>query len=338
VGILQIGFGILLLVGLTGLVQRTLSRPALPPGWTIICPPHEVSALAVQGNIIWAGGEDGVVGLDISSGEITATLKCDLPLSHVRALLIDHGGTLWIGHFAGLSRYTSAGCHTYTRRDGLPDDRVNALYLDQDGRLWVGTWSGAAFRQEEGWHVLTSADGLADNMVNVIFQDRQGGMWFGSYVAPRGGLSHCKDGHCQEFSINNGLPHNNITSLLEDQAGNIWVGTGFYDRGGAARLALTESGWAIQQVLTAKDGLAGEKVYSIFQDHDGVLWFGSEYNGLARLENGHWRVLTEKDGLSNPEVKAIAQDGAGNLWLATYDGITRVSARALDDLRQAAQK
>jgi ligand-binding sensor domain-containing protein len=62
------------------------------------------------------------------------------------------------------------------------------------------------------------------------------------------------------------------------------------------------------------------------------MWFGSEYNGLARLEAGHWQVLTEKDGLSNPEIKCMVQDDSGNLWIGTRDGITRLNTTALDKL------
>lgn len=61
-------------------------------------------------------------------------------------------------------------------------------------------------------------------------------------------------------------------------------------------------------MLTSADGLAGEKVRSIFQDRVGTIWFGSEYDGLALLDSRGWQVLTTRDGLSNPEVKAMLQD------------------------------
>ena len=159
----------------------------------------------------------------------------------------------------------------------------------------------------ESWHAITSSDGLLTDMVNTMFQDSTGGMWFGSYVAPQGGISYLKDGKWQLFSTDNGLPHNDITSLIEDDSGNIWAGTGFLYRGGAVKFVSTENGWVIQQVLTKSDGLAGDKVRSIFQDKDGVMWFGSEYDGLARWQNGRWRVLTEKDGLPHYEVMACCR-------------------------------
>lgn len=301
----------------------------IPTGWQIIRPPHEVSAVALQGDVIWAGGIDGVVGIERKSGKIIKTLDCFPSITYVKALLVDRSDELWVGHQSGLTKYDGEKCRTYDMKDGLPDNRVNTLFEDTKGKLWVGTWGGAAVYDGNGWEVIKSEDGMIDDMVNVIFQDSDGGMWFGSYVAPRGGISIYTDGKWQKFSTTSGLPHNNINALLEDSAGNIWAGTGLIDRGGAARFSFNGSGWAIQQVLTSNDGLAADKVRSLFQDRDGIMWFGSENDGIARMENGSFRVFTEKNGLSNPEIKRIVQDADGDLWIGTRDGVTRLNYTVL---------
>lgn len=316
-----------------GCVPKGSTNQHLPPGWKVIRPPHVVVALAVQGDIIWAGGKDEVYGLDRHSGAVVTKLECDPPLTYVKALMVDRSNMLFVGHYCGLTSYDGTACRTFTKEDGLPDNRVNALLQDRDGRLWAGTWSGAAVCQDGNWHVFTSADGLADDMVNVMLQDSRGDMWFGSYVAPHGGISYFKDGKWQTYSTDNSLSHNNITALIEDVQGHVWAGTGFSDRGGAVQFVYTENGWTTGKVLTSRDGLAGDKVRSIFQDSDGVLWFGSEYDGLARLDNGQWTILTEKDGLSHSEVTCMLQDIDGNLWIGTIDGVTCLSASALKALR-----
>ncbi len=64
-----------------------------------------------------------------------------------------------------------------------------------------------------------------------------------------------------------------------------------------------------------------------------MLWFGSEYDGLARWENGKWRVLTEKDGMPHYEVMAMLQDVDGSLWMGTQNGVVRFNSAALKALR-----
>jgi len=301
---------VLVLSGVSVILKSVSSDPETTsqPGWRIIRPPYDVSALAEQDQTIWAGGKDGLFRLDLSSGELIEEDAHFPSLEHVRALLVDEGGVLWVGHQSGLSRYQNDNWYTFTEADGLPDNRVNALMLDHSGILWVGTWGGVATYEDDTWQVLTKDDGLLENMVNVMLEDQQGGIWFGSYIAPRGGISYLRDGKWQYFNTDNGLPHNNITSLIETSSGIIWAGTGLFDRGGACEFRLTNSGWEIAQVLGIKDGLAGEKVRSISQDREGVIWFGSEYDGLALLDDENWFKLNVEDGISHPEIKVIYQE------------------------------
>ena len=317
--------------------QMINSQKPAPPaplsGWKILRPPSEVSALVEQGEIIWAGGRDGVFALDRETGALIEQIESEVPLEYVRALLLDDRGALWVGHSAGLTRYDGSVWLTYTKEDGLPDQRIDVLLQDQNGRIWVGTKNGAAVQDDQGWRILTSENGLLHNSVSVILQDNEGGMWFGSYAAPRGGLSYLQDGAWQHFSTKNGLPHNNVNALLEDSSGSVWVGTGLLDRGGACQLIRKENGWVVSRVLTEHDGLAGAKVRSIFQDREGVLWFGSEYDGLARFDGETWLVFSQADGLAASEVKTMLQDKDGNLWLGTINGVTRITAAALAAMR-----
>ena len=306
----------------------------LPPGWQLFRPPHDVQALVLQADRLWAGGVEGLFHLDRLTGEILPLLEDTPAFGVVQALLVE-GQTLWVGSQSGLYSFQpQLGWERIpVGPGGLADQRVNALQFDSQGRLWAGTWGGAAVREASTWRLLTSADGLLDDMVNVILEDHLGGMWFGSYLAPRGGLSRLYQGTWEYYTTANGLPHNNIVALLETKEGHIWVGTGLVDRGGALELVPQDSGRYTAAVsLTKTDGLAGEKVRSIYQDPGGVLWFGSEYDGLALRLPGCWRLLNVKDGLAHPEIKVILPDPEGGLWLGTKDGINHLSEAAVKSL------
>jgi ligand-binding sensor domain-containing protein len=285
----------------------------------------------VDGPRIWAGGVDGVFGIDRGTGAIVESVVCDVAMAHVRTLHKDARGALWMGHAAGLSRKDSEGCKTFTRADGLPDDRVNAMMVDGKGRLWVGTWGGAAILEDGHWSAMRATDGLADDMVSVMMADHRGFLWFGSAVAPRGGLTICREGACRVFDTSRGLPHNAINALVETREGDVWVATGLLSRGGAVRFHF-DGEWRVAQVLTQADGLAGAKVRSLFEDAAGALWVGSETSGIVRIRAGHVMAFTVQDGLSHDEVKVIVEDSDSQLWMGTRDGVTRIDGSALSSL------
>jgi ligand-binding sensor domain-containing protein len=313
-------------------VGWALTRATTPnrriPGIVTIRPPGEVSALALVGDTLFAGGKDGLFAIDTKSLEVTRPIPTEaLPLGHVRGLLHTPDGTLWIGHDAGLTTWKGAAVRTYTTADGLPANRVQCVMRDASGVVWAGTVSGAAgYGGGKRFASLTSADGLADGMVNTMMQKSDGTLWFGSYSAPRGGVSVLRTGGFATLETAQGLPHPNVTSFLEDSDGSVWVGTGFSSRGGAARVVLEGPTQIprVVQTLGKAQGLAGEKVRSLFKDRDGTYWFGSEVDGIAVGKPGDWRVLTTAEGLADNEVKCVLQGDDGRVWLGTRNGVSLI--------------
>lgn len=306
--------------------QRTETSARLLPGIVVIRPPFEIRTLVLDGDTLYAGGRDGLFAVDTRTREVARTVPTDrLPLGQVRGLAVDTDHTLWIAHETGLTRVSGGAARTYTTTDGLPSDRVLCVMRARDGRLWAGTDRGAAVMDGGRFRAITSKDGLLVDNVNAIAEDSRGSLWFGSYVAPHGGVSVLRDGVWSRFTTADGLPHANVTCFLPDSDGGMWVGTGFYDRGGAVRFATASDGaLRIVQTLSKADGLAGEKVRSLYRGEDGRVWFGSERDGLAVPLGTGYRILTKTDGLSDDEVKAMVRGSDGVLWLGTRSGITLV--------------
>ncbi|MCM2257261.1 MAG: hypothetical protein NDJ94_16585 [Vicinamibacteria bacterium] len=359
----RIWLGLALVVGvalLANLVFLLAVPRTLPPGWRQWLPGFDVMALAVEtdGDGLWAGGRDGLVLLDRTSGRELRRLN----LPYVRALARGADGTLWIGHQGGLSRLRGAtGAPEAVRPAGVEwaaAGRVNALHLDADGLL-IGT-DGGLWRHRAGdTFEPVPVAGLLSPMVNVIAKDARGGLWLGSAVPPAGGLTIVQPEGTATFDVARGLPHASITAITFLDEANALVGTGFYQRGGAARFELTPAGWRLAATLSVADGLAGPKVRSIHLDRRSVLWVGSEYDGVAYRRvpapggarrrshggsvangapppptprgvglDGGWRRLRREDGLSDGEVKCFAEDAAGALFLGTLRGLSVLDAAA----------
>ncbi len=75
--------------------------------------------------------------------------------------------------------------------------------------------------------------------------------------------------------------------------------------------------------ITLDNGLSQSNVFTILQDSDGFMWFGTE-NGLNRFNGYDFTVFKRQRG--NPEalfsdyVYDLAEDGDGNLWIVTNGG------------------
>ncbi len=315
---LQLLAGIALVVGVGLLLlwlRRAWEAHRLPTGWRIIRPPHEVSALVVHDGQVWAGGQDGLYCLDRATGALLPLPAGAPKLQHVRALAVDHQGTLWAAHGRGVAFWDGSAWGGLDQDDGLFPGGATALLVDGEGILWIGQEQGLLRFFGGRLEVVALAETLGMGSVDVIYQDHEGALWVGSASPTHGGVAIYRNGEW-EIIPRSLLPHPAVNAIMETKEGDIWIGTGFADRGGALRNRQGE--WLLWTVET---GLAGAKVRSLFQDDRGRLWFGSEYDGLAITDGQTWMYIRPEDGLPNPEVKVICQDAEGAFWLGTADGV-----------------
>lgn len=67
----------------------------------------------------------------------------------------------------------------------------------------------------------------------------------------------------------------------------------------------------------AKDGLAGTVMYSMCQDKEGFIWFGTE-TGVSRFDGTHFKNFTVKDGLPDNTIIRVYADSKGRVWLVPF--------------------
>src|SRR5438477_9538285 len=71
------------------------------------------------------------------------------------------------------------------------------------------------------------------------------------------------------------------------------------------------------------EGLSQRFVYCSFQDHFGIMWFGTR-DGLNRFDgyaftSYHYQPFGS-NSLSGNVIRAIQEDTRGDLWIGTHDG------------------
>ncbi len=78
--------------------------------------------------------------------------------------------------------------------------------------------------------------------------------------------------------------------------------------------------------LSNKDGLSNSAITCIYQDSEGLIWFGS-WDGLNRYDGINIRVfkpdIFDEGSLSNNVIRNLLEDQQNNLWIVTDEGINR---------------
>ena len=77
------------------------------------------------------------------------------------------------------------------------------------------------------------------------------------------------------------------------------------------------------RVLDVGQGMSSSYIYSITNDVNGNIWFGTNGSGISRYDGTTFTNYTTKQGLSNNYVNSIFEDRTGNIWIGTRDGISK---------------
>ncbi|MDO6446505.1 response regulator [Colwellia sp. 1_MG-2023] len=76
--------------------------------------------------------------------------------------------------------------------------------------------------------------------------------------------------------------------------------------------------------LTAEDGFVSSEIYSIIQDHQGFLWFGTAENGVMRYDGRKVTLFeydsTSENSLSHNDAGNLMLDHQGKIWIGTWGG------------------
>jgi len=275
-----------------------------PPG-----PLDEVRALAVDGEgVLWVGTYSNGLWRRTPAGDFEQA-PAEVP-KRINALRGARHGGLWVGtvdagfgHLKGM-RYTPSQSVATTAD-------VKGFLEDTEGSLWVGTHVAGLhqFRRAE-LDVVGKPEGLTDEFIWSVYEDREGAVWMGT---SEGSLHRWKDGKLvASYTVADGLTGGAIYDILQDQEGTaLWLAT----RRGAVRFHQGRF-----EVLTTKDGLPSNIVYSLYVDSRGSQWFGTS-GGLAQRRDGQWRVFTKKDGLSDDAIYSMLKAPGGGLWLSSDKGV-----------------
>src|SRR5262245_35977525 len=183
---------------------------------------------------------------------------------------------------------------------------------------WMLAWCPSAFALDPALDVNQYAhsswkvrDGFIKGRIGPIAQTLDGYLWLGTDF----GLLRF-DGVKNvpwQPPADQPLPSNVTLKLLAAGDGTLWIGT---DKG----LASWKDG-----KLTQYPQVAGQFIFAVLEDHDGIVWVGTiafPTGKLCAIQNGGFKCYGENGELGRG-VLGLYEDSRRNLWASAESGLRR---------------
>ncbi len=309
-----------------------------------------------DGNL-WVGTRKGLNRF-FNSHWMIYTDSDGLTDNNVLSFAEDNEGSFWVGTSNGLNQFKDVSLTTYTTYDGLDNNFVSSVVEVPDGSLYILSVQGRSITRLKNGEINRNSN----IPVGPAFASQDGNLWMGQNAV----LYRIKNGQIKSFGAKAGFPKKWILAITEDnksliiysdhagifrfinehltpyllkggkqypaqeyvtffysQHNNIlWVGTPVW-------LMKIENGDTTK--YSSANGMAGDWVSSIYEDHQGTLWISSPKGGLTRYKDGKFVAYNTTIGLFNDEIYCVVGDEQGYFWLSSPKGIGRVNCKELDD-------
>jgi len=282
------------LLGVVGFLWFTPSVPGQTPNlytkWENFTaangmPDAKVFSVAVDGERVWAGTENGLVLIEHSKVSKVFTTADGLPNRVVTGIAVDQKtGDVWLSTFGGLSQFSGGKFQNYTSMTtGLANDIVYGVAI-QDDFVWVATTAGI-----NRLNTRTGEWSIFSEKTAPMHEPWSYGIAVGEqkvYVAVWGG------------------------GVLEyDIAGGYWKP--YNDPDGEMEL-----------VLFKNQGLIHDIVSGISYNHDTKMFWASTYFGMSGYDGHNWfNYLSTDSGLASDFVNATQTRG-DDVWACTDKGLS----------------
>ena len=267
-----------------------------------------------------------------------------LQSDHIRAVLHDRGGMLWVASYTNgisLVNLNSSGFARLLPFDGATgniehDNAIRVLDGAPGGRIWLGSNSGLSLFEPASGAVIQNyrsapkrPGALSTDTVYSLYQQPDGPLWVGTAAGlnrldrPDGGFKVIRFG---------GVAANFINVIAPGAGARLWLGTGQQ----VVRYDIASGTWTgypnnpANPLDPARRSVTGTTC--IVEDRLGRVWMGSEWNGggldLLDPASGRFRHFrhdpADPASLADDHVASLYQDPQGRLWVGTAKGVQQV--------------
>lgn len=246
----------------------------------------------------------------------------------VSALVEKENGDLYIateGSGLILQQYSNNKTSHYLFQAGknsLIHNNVKSIAQDKKGNLWIGTFNGLSYLDKLTNRFINyqnqseSGNTLAHDQVHSVVVDTEGLVWIGT----NGSGIQTFDPATSLFRSVPIAEVRNVNVVMADGSNRLWVGhqagLACIDRSNLKKVDLTP--------FLAQLPLAPQYVQSLYEDHIGRVWIGTQGFGLFLINNDRMFSFNTDDGLPNSTINGVVEDDTGQFWVSSNKGLSRV--------------
>ncbi|MDP5201890.1 two-component regulator propeller domain-containing protein [Flavobacterium sp. DG2-3] len=296
---------------------------------------NEIEALHEDdfGNI-WLGLKDGGLSMAYTGSEKINLIaphpvkQPNLPAETIRAVTKDAKGKIWLGFYTRGLYYLNEGNGFFEKfkinqAASVPDwERIRTLFTASDGTVWAGTYKGILRIKDNSYtsYENSGIPGLSIARCYSMCEDQNKQIWMGCW----GGLAkfNLLSGKFEKFKGQELLNKYHIRCVRKNNQNLI--------------LATENSGVIVFDLntgtlrnITAKDGILGNSIYSVFVDKQTDNYWIASLGGVSifNKKKGLIKNFTENDGLPSHMVYGLIDNG-DKIWVSTTKGIASIHKKS----------
>ncbi len=275
----------------------------------------EVSAILELKNGQLIMGHPGGFSLFDDDINVVAFEETIRSQARVMDLLEDKDGNIWIAaDRRGLAKLEANGNITWFNEDDNLGRGIYALHMDNNNVLWIGTSQGLYSKNGKTIAKINLPTTLSGNppLIRKIIPDADGGFYL---ATPHLGIVYFTEGQITVFSPKIALEGLNTYTCFTSKDGTIFVGS-------SVGLFKITNDKIIR--TTAPDPVISRPIYSIMDDNQGNIWFGTDL-GVFHWNGEKLTNFSRKHGLLGNETNrnALIQTRGGAIWIGTDSGASR---------------
>jgi ligand-binding sensor domain-containing protein/GAF domain-containing protein len=309
----------------------------------------QVNCLVFSNKTLWIGTNQGLFKLNLNTGSLDHYVHdpangLSIPDNRITSLLISKANMLLVGTETSLcitDQHSGIFDKPLSGTNKLNTGRISkikAMLEDESGDIWIATfgnglflWSPKGGDIENLTYDHNNPYSLRNNEVLSLYCDFSGIIWVGS-----NGLD-VYNSKKEKFTLYDYVPYSNdklifrnIHPIYVDNYEVMWIGSKTDGLHILDRANRTYKRLVHQEGVD--NGLSSSKIRAIREYPEGILWVGTEDQGLNKIYLNESRnpvrfehfqhEAGNPNSITSNKIYAFHIDSQGRLWIGTDNGLT----------------